>query len=336
LSDLKEVPWHTHHDNDALPKRSISSDVRTALTEALWYRRLTKRYIVRGSTKPFAYEHAQWHGRATVDQRWLGHRDLTNTGMTATDRMYADRAARGLESVYERMSAALPEAWVQRAPGAFLAVTMIPLPTLNGVTVTSAECRPEIVASLLDQVAATGVPHSLRLRSGTDPSLPGLASARGMTPGGSIPLMVMDDIAAVEPERDKLEIDLLEADNAARHATVAAAGFEAPESIFRGLITPEVLRLPGTRCYMGKVAGEAVSTGFGFSLDDSVGIFDIATVPAHRAHGYGAAITSRILHDAANHGMSWAWLQSSPSGLGVYKRLGFRTVESWHIWTSNT
>jgi N-acetylglutamate synthase len=248
----------------------------------------------------------------------------------------AEPAAQAFASAYERISAALPDGWMQRAPGAFAAVTMVPVPTLNGVTVLGADSDPEIVTALLDRVAATGMPHSLRLRPGTDPRLDELASARRMTRARDIPLMVMDDTARLEGERDgDLRISLLTPNQAGRHAGVAAAGFGAPETDFRRLITPDVLRLPGVRCYLGEIAREPVSTGLGFGADDHVGIFNIATVPAHRAHGYGTAITTRIVRDAATRGATWAWLQSSPSGHNVYERIGFRTVETWRFWIAD-
>jgi hypothetical protein len=44
---------------------------------------------------------------------------------------------------------------------------------------------------------------------------------------------------------------------------VAAAGFEAREEPFRQLITPDVLRVPGVRCYVGEDGGQPVVTGIG-------------------------------------------------------------------------
>jgi ribosomal protein S18 acetylase RimI-like enzyme len=83
---------------------------------------------------------------------------------------------------------------------------------------------------------------------------------------------------------------------------------------------------------VGEVGGEPVTTGLGFTFGGSVSIFDIATLPAHRRRGYGAAVTVQAIRDGLSSGASWAWLQSSAAGLSVYERLGFRTVESWPCW----
>ena len=185
----------------------------------------------------------------------------------------------------------------------------------------------------LDRVAATGLPHCLQLRPGSDPSLLELAARRGMAPDADIPLMVMEGTdALIDVQPDELVIRAIAPEDAGQHARVAAAGFESPEELFRQLITPAVLRAPGICCYLGEAGGEPVTTGIGVTLDDCVGIFDVATPPAYRRRGYGAAVTAHAVRDGFCHGARWAFLQSSPAGYPVYERIGFRTAESWHRW----
>lgn len=118
------------------------------------------------------------------------------------------------------------------------------------------------------------------------------------------------------------------------HAGVAAAGFEVPEELFVQLVTPDLVRLPGVRCYLGEMGGEAVTTGLGVTLGEFVGVFNIATPPAHRRRGYGAAVTVRAVADGLAAGTKWSWLQSSPLGYASYARLGFQTVETWPCWVA--
>jgi len=150
------------------------------------------------------------------------------------------------------------------------------------------------------------------------------------------PLMVMDNPAMLgDPQHvGRLGIRQLRPDEAEQHARVAAAGFETAEEPFRQLVTPGVLGLPGVRCYLGEADGRPVTTGIGVTLGAFVGIFNVATPPADRCRGYGAAVTARAVTDGLAAGARWSWLQSSPSGYRVYQRLGFRTVESWRTWLS--
>jgi predicted GNAT family acetyltransferase len=151
-----------------------------------------------------------------------------------------------------------------------------------------------------------------------------------------IPLMVIEDHcheSAAQAEGG-LVIRQLVADEAPLHAQVAAAGFGIPSEMFLQLMTPAVLAAPGVRCYLGEAGGQPVSTGLGVKLGSSVGIFNIATPPEHRRHGYGAAVTARAVADGLAAGARWSWLQSSPEGYKVYERLGFRTLEAWPCWAT--
>lgn len=254
-------------------------------------------------------------------------------GYCAAVTIDGDRAAHALTDTLQHLTADLPGAWTLREDGAVAAVTTVPIPTLNGVWVDELGVDPAAVAALLDRIAATGLPHCLQLRPGCDPSLTHLAAQRGMAQDEDVPLMALDDPSGLGVgERDGLVIQLLAPDAAGRHASLAAAGFEAPAEPFEQLMTTGVLRGAGVRCYLGEVDGEPVTTGLGVTLGDSIGIFNVATPPAHRQHGYGAAVTARAVRDGFSCGAQWAWLQSSPAGYSVYQGLGFRTVESWQCW----
>jgi hypothetical protein len=248
----------------------------------------------------------------------------------------ADDAADALVSSWQHLAGATSEGWARTDSGALAMVTGTPIPALNGVWVTSADAGVDTVADLLDQVAATGLPHCLQARPDLAERLQDHAAARGMKLGESIPLMVLEDPQALTAYRAPaaLSIRTLEPSEAFAHARLAAAGFQAPAEPFLQLMTPSILAAPGARCYLGEVDGEPVTTGFGLTLGSFVGIFNIATPPAHRRCGYGAAVTARAIADGLAAGADRAWLQSSAAGYQTYRRLGFRTVEDWHCWLS--
>jgi len=246
----------------------------------------------------------------------------------------ADVVAAALATTWQHLAGALPGAWVLRDGGAVAWVSGVSLPTLNGVWAEHADPDPDAVTGLLDRVEAAGLPYCLQLRPGASAALAELAAARAMRLEMQIPLMVMKDPAAVTRAQRPPGLGLreLSPDQVGLHASVAAAGFEAPEELFVKLMTPDMLRLQGVRCYLGQMDGRAVTTGLGVTLDDFVGVFNIATPPAHRRQGYGAAVTVRAVADGLAAGAKWSWLQSSPPGYATYTRLGFRTVETWPCW----
>ena len=248
----------------------------------------------------------------------------------------AEAAAAALVESWQHLEAAIPDAWSRAEPGAVAMVTGVAIPTLNGVWVASPEARADVVADLLDQVAATGLPHCLQARPGMAEQLQDQAAARDMKPEDHVPLMVLEDPTdiAAHSATDALLIRELPPAEAPAHARLAAAGFEAPAELFLQLMTPSVLAAPGVRCYLGEVEGEPVTTAMGLTLGSYVGIFNVATPPAYRRRGYGAAVTARAVADGVAAGANWAWLQSSGAGYHVYNRLGFRTTEDWQCWLS--
>jgi len=67
-----------------------------------------------------------------------------------------------------------------------------------------------------------------------------------------------------------------------------------------------------------------------------VGIYNVATLPEHQGRGFGAAITAHAFRGGFAAGASFAYLQSSDAGFAVYRRLGFRAIESWEPWVGGT
>jgi predicted GNAT family acetyltransferase len=245
----------------------------------------------------------------------------------------AEVAAAALTETWRHLVAAISGGWTRRDGGVFVAVTVVPVPALNVVFVDGPRADLEVVAALLDEVAAAELPHCLQARPGCEPMLAQVARRRGMTEDAEIPLMVCDDPSALRNDRPAdLVIRALLPGEAPVHAKLASLGFDAPEEYFRKLMTPAVLSAPGARCYVGEVDGEPVTTAFAVTLRDFVAIFNVATPPVHRRHGYGAAVTAQAMRDGLSNGARWAWLQSSPAGYPVYQRLGFRTGESWRCW----
>jgi GNAT superfamily N-acetyltransferase len=245
----------------------------------------------------------------------------------------ADAVAAAVTQTSVHLGSVNPDGWAVCEGGAVASATGVPVATLNRVCTERLDADPVVVSRLLDLVADTGLPYSLQLRPGVSPALADLAKTRGMVTGQEIPLMVLQDPARLGPAQrvNGLTIRELAPEETEPHVAVAAAAFEAPEELVRDLIRP-VLGLPGGRFYLGEADGHPVATGFGVTIGSFVVLFNVATMPASRGRGYGAAITARAASDGLAAGASWSWLQSSPAGYGVYQRLGYRTVESWQVW----
>ncbi len=106
-----------------------------------------------------------------------------------------------------------------------------------------------------------------------------------------------------------------------------------PTGVLAPFYKATLLELHGLSYYLGFAGGEAVSTAVGYRETDTVGIFNVATPPGNRRRGYGAALTSLAARDGIERGAQLAWLQASQHGEPVYRRMGFRQVETYNRFT---
>ena len=248
----------------------------------------------------------------------------------------ADTVASALVSTWEHLVIALPHGWVRRESGLMAGVTGVAVPTLNGVWSERLAPDEGLVEASLDEIAGLGLPYCLQLRPGAPERLTALAEQRGMVKEEPIPLMALEGTRGPEAAGvvTPLRIRQLAPDEAFLHASIAARGFETSEEPFAQLMTPEMLRRPGARCYVGMIGDDVVTTGVGVTLGDFVGIFNVATPPEHRHHGFGAAVAARAASDGFASGARWAYLQSSRAGHGIYVRLGYVDLERWDCWVA--
>jgi GNAT superfamily N-acetyltransferase len=66
-----------------------------------------------------------------------------------------------------------------------------------------------------------------------------------------------------------------------------------------------------------------------------IGVYNVATVPEHRRHGYGEAVMRHALAEAERERPARpVVLQSTEAGLRLYQRMGFRTVAHFSVYAS--
>lgn len=249
----------------------------------------------------------------------------------------ADEIAHASARVWKLFVGAVPGAWARRAGGVLGVVTGVELGGFNGVWGESQRVEAAEVARLLDAVRDSRMPHCMQLRPGWPPEVDQIARRRGLVRMPGEPLMALSDdrrlTAALEVEG--IVLRELAPDEAVLHARVAAGGrVTRDEALYGRVISPQVLRVPGIRCYVGEVESRGVTTALSVSTCDCVGIFSVATLPEYRRRGFGSAVTARAVRDGLEGGARWAWLSASESGRPVYERMGFVALEHLDFWES--
>lgn len=81
-------------------------------------------------------------------------------------------------------------------------------------------------------------------------------------------------------------------------------------------------------------AGEVVSVVTTTRVDDTVGLWTMATPPQHERKGYGRALLASVLGDAQRDGASLGLLGATPAGFPLYSSTGWTTYETWELYVN--
>lgn len=215
----------------------------------------------------------------------------------------------------------------------FLAYPTFPVRDLNGMWVDS-DAAVAHIDEARAEAAELGTPFSIMVREGRSTSVEEAARALGFEPAVRIPGMAVKPGELREPAWPDVEvIKIATGDGLAQALAVGAAGFGIPADLAASIYSLEVAALDGLEYYLARADGRDVATAAGFTTGDSLAIFSVATAPEYRGRGYGSAVTLQAVRDGFDAGAKFAALQSSQMGESVYKRLGFREVETYVLYT---
>jgi ribosomal protein S18 acetylase RimI-like enzyme len=233
-----------------------------------------------------------------------------------------------------RLAGVLEGARCERRDGyTFLAYPTFPVRDLNGMWVES-DAAVAHIDEARAEAAELGTPFSIMVREGRSAAVEEAARALEFAPAVRIPGMTVTADELREPAWPDVEVIRVETgDGLAQALAVGAAGFGIPADLAASIYSLEVAALDGLAYYLARAGGRDVATAAGFTTGDSVAIFSVATAPEHRGRGYGSAVTLQAVRDGFHAGARFAALQSSPMGESVYKRLGFREVETYVLYT---
>jgi GNAT superfamily N-acetyltransferase len=235
-----------------------------------------------------------------------------------------------------RLAEVMEDARFERRQGYALAsFPTFPLPSFNGIWAED-DSAADVLEAGLAELEDTNIPLGVLSKRNT-PAMAERARELGLIAEVRMPGMIATPVDLNEASTPELEVLRLEtADGFAQALAIAAAGFEAPAELLAPIYMLDVTELDGIAVYLARVEGKDVSTAVHFVIDDAVGIFNVATPHEHRGHGYGAAITAHAAQEGFAAGAEFAYLQSSSLGESVYRRLGFREVETYLLLTRPT
>jgi N-acetylglutamate synthase len=256
--------------------------------------------------------------------------------MTNTESV--DRAVVAWHAAIEAFCNLQPQGSTDKgAHGTRMITTGMPVAVLNGVIGTTREPDVTELSAFAASYRNDTLPWSIQLRGDrAHPAIEQVAAARGLTKAFILPFMVkqVGEGDMNMPTKGTMSVRRVPKEDHDVYNSVLAAGFEAPEHIFRGFSAPNVMSAEGMSAYLVEEAGIPVATSFGVLVNDHVGVFNIATPPAYRRRGYARTAIAAVLRDAYARGARTAFLHCTPAGRAVYESLGFATAENWLIYVA--
>jgi ribosomal protein S18 acetylase RimI-like enzyme len=228
----------------------------------------------------------------------------------------------------------LPQVHVHKGPEIMWFSTGIPLPRFNGIVQTRLPSLgiDDAIDEILSHFRSRGTPMVWWTGSSTQPDDLGTRLLRhGLSYAGDTPGMAVELCALGHkwPKPRGLTVSRVNDGTALEdYIQALGRGFGDPACVgraffdfFAGLGFSD--NLPW-RHYVGYLEGMPVACSTMFLGVDVAGIYNVATVPEARRQGIGFAMTTLPLMEARAMGYHIGVLHSSPMGLNVYRKAGFR------------
>jgi GNAT superfamily N-acetyltransferase len=223
---------------------------------------------------------------------------------------------------------------VHREGGTVTIVSDIPFDWFNQVLVERPDATPVGLLAGVERVFANDSGSVVRLREGIDDRFIPILTKAGLvaadaattTPGMvAFPINRNAISDAITPSHvPGIEIQrVTDAVGLDDHRKVVTEGFGSPPAVALGTTCAELLDRPECVVYVGYADGAPVASGLGWRTGRVIGVYAIATIPAARRRGFGAAMTARVVTDGLASGCDAAALQASELGRPIYERLGF-------------
>ncbi|CAG9207126.1 GCN5 family acetyltransferase [Paraburkholderia sabiae] len=215
--------------------------------------------------------------------------------------------------------------------------TGVPVAVLNGVIGKRRKPDVEEFRAFAQKFQACELPWSIQTRGegAESTSIAGLASEYGLTQCTNLPFMTtrLDAVNDLLFEDERVVVRQLSGSDSELYNSTLAAGYEAPEHVFRRLSAPAILGATGMTAFVVECAEVPVATSFGVVRNGHVAVFNVSTVPEYRRRGYARAATQPVLNAGFAAGAHTALLHCTPAGRKVYESMGFAVREEWLVYS---
>lgn len=178
-------------------------------------------------------------------------------------------------------------------------------------------CEDWLAAAIRRRVSRACQTYGLRLSA----EMPGMAASSLRPPTRTLPEM---EVRPIQPGTTLNDFRAL-----------GSTCFHVPIAWFSEVFDERVAEHGAFRCWVGYREGAPVATAASVLSEKVLGIYNVATAPEHRKHGYAEAITRFAIDSAASEGeVRRIVLQSTSQGHRLYDRIGFYPVTRVLVYNS--
>jgi ribosomal protein S18 acetylase RimI-like enzyme len=146
--------------------------------------------------------------------------------------------------------------------------------------------------------------------------------------------MIADQVRAPERELPAMEVRQVGEENTRRDfVQVASEVFYVPQRVARRVYGSDRFWQGHMVGWVGYADGRAVSIAATDSDAGAVGVYSVGTIHDWRGRGYGERITRHAVESAQRlTGHRRSTLQSTPAGMGLYRRLGYHPASRFAVY----
>jgi GNAT superfamily N-acetyltransferase len=237
-----------------------------------------------------------------------------------------EAADRNMVDLWQKVAASGPRPGAVTDGGLLLLSSGIPIPLFNPAFVVGPVDDPAgAVERAVAHYREVGLPCAVYFRDEVAPGLATACQAAGMVEHWRPPLMVLDPVPAVTPPLpDGVTIEPVDEATLGTYVSVLCGGFGIPDELLAPVFGPGLVSTVGLTLFLALLDGEPAATSAAY-VDDVAGVYNVATLPAARGRGVGAAITWAAAVAGRDAGVTRSILQASEMGEPVYRRMGYET-----------
>jgi ribosomal protein S18 acetylase RimI-like enzyme len=166
---------------------------------------------------------------------------------------------------------------------------------------------------------------------------PRIFSRHGLRPLTEAPGMYAEALQVPHRALPSLQVHRVAGEQTRREfAEIMSIAFEIPHSICAAVYGSEQAWTHELLGYVGYSDGRAVTTAAAMITGDAVGLYSVATLPKYRRLGFAEAIMRQVVEQARETaGIARTVLQSTRSGLTLYRKMGYRTVTTFNVYIAD-